>query len=187
MAAPPKRATLDDLMRHEGKAELINGRIVELMPGMRPSEVADNIYSSLRAYVRRVRHGRCHSDGCIYAVPRLPNGRESFMPDASYYVGPLPVNAMGAIEAAPTFAVEVRSESDYGPAAEAEMAAKRDDYFQSGTLVVWDVDPIAEVVRVYQRGVPTPTVFGRADTADAEPAVPGWRISGDETFEEQDP
>jgi len=41
---------------------------------------------------------------------------------------------------APIFAVEVRSENDYGPAAERAMAAKRADYFACGTLVVWDVD-----------------------------------------------
>ena len=51
----------------------------------------------------------------------------------------------------PLFAVEVRSENDYGPAAEREMAAKRADYFAAGTRVVWDVDLLGEdVVRVYR-------------------------------------
>ena len=84
-----------------------------------------------------------------FAVPELPSGRESFSPDASYYVGPLPDNPMRFVEGPPTFAVEVRSENDYGNAAEEEMAAKRADYFLAGTLVVWDVDPIAECVRKY--------------------------------------
>ena len=51
-----------------------------------------------------------------------------------------------AREFSPTFAVEVRSEGNYGDAAEEEMAAKRADYFQAGTAVVWDVDPIAQCV-----------------------------------------
>jgi hypothetical protein len=46
-------------------------------------------------------------------------------------------------------AVEVRSEGDYGPAAEREMAAKRRDYFAAGTQVVWDVDVLStEVAQV---------------------------------------
>ena len=43
-------------------------------------------------------------------------------------------------QGAPVFAVEVRSQYDYGPAAEQEMQDKRTDYFACGTLVVWDVD-----------------------------------------------
>jgi Uma2 family endonuclease len=38
----------------------------------------------------------------------------------------------------PDFAVEVRSEDDYGPLAERELADKRADYFAVGTQVVWD-------------------------------------------------
>lgn len=118
-----------------------------------------------------------NTDGIGYAVPELPSGRESFSPDASYYDGPRPKNRMRFIEGPPTFAAEVRSENDYGPAAELEMAAKRADYFQAGTQVVWDVDPIAETVVVYRWDDPDhPRIFGRGDTADAEPAVPDWRL-----------
>jgi Uma2 family endonuclease len=79
--------------------------------------------------------------------------------------------------------VEVRSEGDYGPAAEAEMAAKRADYFQAGTRVVWDVDPEAERVHAYRADDPaTPTTYRRGEVADAEPAVPGWRIPVEEVF-----
>jgi len=90
---------------------------------------------------------------------------------------------MRFIEGPPTFAVEVRSENDYTPAAELEIAAKRADYFAAGTLVVWDVDPIAETIACYRDDTPTnPVTFGRCQTADAEPAVPGWRMPVDEIF-----
>jgi Uma2 family endonuclease len=179
-----QRATLDDLYRTEGKAELIDGRIVELMAnGVRPSEVASNIYVSLRAHVKRTGRGRAFNDNLGYAVPKLPGGRESFSPDASYYDGPLPADLMRFVPNPPTFAVEVRSENDYGPAAESAMADKRADYFLAGTLLVWDVDPIAETVAAYHPGAPTqPAVYHRGDTADAEPHVPGWRIAVDEVF-----
>lgn len=90
---------------------------------------------------------------------------------------------MGLVRGAPTFAAEVRSECDYGPAAEKAMAAKRDDYFLAGTLVVWDVDPIARSVKKYQIDSPDQFVtFLPNSEADAEPAVPGWRIAVNRLF-----
>ena len=47
----------------------------------------------------------------------------------------------------------------------------------------WDVDPKAELVRVYRAAAPNqPTVFSRGQVADAEPAVPRWRLSVDQVF-----
>ena len=118
-----------------------------------------------------------------FAVPPLSSGRESFSPDASYFVGPFPANVMRFLEGPPTFAVEVRSENDYGDAAEEAMAAKRADYFEAGTAVVWDVDPVNERIVKYRAGAPEqPEVFGPGQEADAEPAVPGWRMAVDRIF-----
>jgi Uma2 family endonuclease len=90
---------------------------------------------------------------------------------------------MRFIAGPPTFAVEVRSENSYGDAAEAEIAAKRADYFIAGTLVVWDVDPVNEFIDCYRASSPDQAIrFSRGDTADAEPAVPGWRIALDDVF-----
>ncbi len=177
-------ATLDDLYREDGKAELIGTRIVRYMAsGYLPSRVAGNIFISLHLHTRAVRQGEAFGDGIGYTVPELPSGRESFSPHASLYNGPLPVNRMRFIEGPPTFAAEVRSENDYGDAAEAEMAAKRADYFAAGTQVVWDVDPQAEMVTVYRATAPTqPVVYRRGDFAEAEPAVPGWKMAVDESF-----
>jgi Uma2 family endonuclease len=178
------RATLDDLARVEGKAELVGGRIVEFLPtGHLPGRVAFRIARSLGSYAEQIGRGEVHGDNVGYAVPELPSGRESFSPDASYYDGPLPANPMRFIEGPPTFAVEVRSEGDYGPAADAEYATKRDDYFQAGTRAVWDVDPLARTITAYRADAPaTPKVFRPGDTADAEPAVPGWRVVVDRVF-----
>jgi Uma2 family endonuclease len=184
MIVPTPRATLDDLYREEGKAELIGGKIVRFMPsGDLPSVVAFEIAVSLRAYTKITGQGVAYGDGIGFAIPELPSGRESFSPDASYYLGPGPANRMRFVEGAPTFAVEVRSENDYGPAAEADIAAKRADYYAAGTGVVWDVDPLAEAVTVYRATAPTqPVVYSRGDTAEAEPAVPGWQMAVDDIF-----
>jgi Uma2 family endonuclease len=177
----PRRATLADLMKVEGKAELIGGKVVTFMPtGRRPSRHATRICRRLDEYADDTGRGEAHGDGVGYAVPELPSGRETFSPDASYYTGPEQDNPNGFVEGPPDFAAEVRSENDYGPAAEREMAAKRADYFAAGTLVVWDVDPDAREVRKYTPAAPdAPTVFGPGTEADAEPAVPGWRLSVD--------
>ena len=171
-------ATLDDLARVHGKAELIGGRVVEFMPtGRRPSLVAGRIFRWLDKYAGQVGRGEVHGDNVGYAIPELSSGRESFSPDASYYEGPPQADDMRFIEGPPTFAVEVRSEGDYGPAADAEYAAKRADYFEAGTRAVWDVDPVAHTVKRYTADAPNqPAVFAVGDEADAEPALPGWRV-----------
>ena len=82
---------------------------------------------------------------------------------------------------APVFAAEVRSEGDYRPKAEREMAEKRADYFAAGTRVVWDVDLLsADVVKVYRADAPdSPTIYRSGEEAEAEPAVPGWKLAVD--------
>ena len=176
-------ATIEDLYHvpEDGKAEIVNGELVLMSPtGDLPGSAAGEIFVSLRHYGRETNAGRAYGDNVAFIVD-LPN-RKSFSPDASFYIGP----RMGGLflEGAPIFAVEVRSQGDYGPRAERKMAAKRADYFAAGTLVVWDVDVLkAEVVRKYTADNPDqPTVFGRGELADAEPALPGWRIAVDDLF-----
>jgi Uma2 family endonuclease len=178
-------ATLDDLYRTEGKAELINGRIVQQMPtGFLPGRVGARIFRSLDDHAETTGRGVALPDNVGFAVPELSSGRQSFSPDSAYYLGVLPTNPMRFIEGPPTFAVEVRSESDYGDSAEADMAAKRTDYFEAGTAVVWDVDPVNALLRKYRSEFPEqPEVFLRGQAADAEPAVPGWRMAVDRIFD----
>ena len=91
---------------------------------------------------------------------------------------------MEFLNGAPMFAVEVRSKTDYGPAAERAMKDKRADYFACGTQVVWDVDLLSEdVIKSYKASEPeNPVIFRRGEIADAEPAVPGWRMAVDVLF-----
>ena len=77
------RATLDDLMRVVGKAELIDGRVVSFMAsGYRPSLVAGRIFRRLAEYADTAGRGIAFADGIGFAVPELSTGRESFSPDA---------------------------------------------------------------------------------------------------------
>ena len=175
------QATIEDLYRIPGKAEIVNGEL-RLMPpeGDLPSRAAGEICFSLHAHEQRTGSGRVYMSTAGFVVD-LQN-RKSFCPDAAFYVGP----RFGGkfLEGAPVFAVEVRSEGDYGPAAEREMAAKRRDYFAAGSLVVWDVDVLkSEIVRVYRASEPDkPTVYRRGELAEAEPAVPGWTMPVEDLF-----
>jgi Uma2 family endonuclease len=176
-----KPATIEDLYEVDGKAELVNGEIVLVPPtGDEPGSAGFAIAASLREYAHQRGHGRAYPDGVGFRVT-LPH-RELFSPDAAYHIGPR--TGMRFLDGAPIFAVEVRSEGDYGPAAEQAMAQKRADYFACGSLVVWDVDLLsAEVVKVYRASDPDyPTSYRRGDIAEAEPAVPGWRMPVDDLF-----
>ncbi len=177
-------ATLDDLYRAGGKAELVAGRIIHLMPtGFRPGVVGGRIFRSLDDFAKATRHGVALPDNVGFTVPELSSGRESFSPDAALFIGSLPTDEMDFIEGAPILAVEVRSKNDYLGSAEKEQAAKRADYFEAGTRVVWDVDVKARVVRSFLADSPDrPIVFSVGQVANAEPAAPGWSMAVDEIF-----
>lgn len=173
-------ATIEDLYKVGGKAELVNGEIVEMSPtGGLPNHAAREITMSLREHEKRIKKGYAAADNAAFVV-NLPN-RKSFSPDAAFYTGDI---TMKFFEGAPVFAVEVRSEGDYGPKAERQIARKRADYFAAGTLVVWDMDLTNdEVVRVYRASDPEiPGIYRRGEIAEAEPAVPGWTMLVNDLF-----
>src|SRR5262245_25242898 len=93
------RATLEDLYREPGKAELIRGRIVQFMAtGRKPNRVAGRIYRSLAEHAEKTGRGEAFTDNMGFAVPELPSGRQSFSPDAAYFAGPLTGDPMRFIE-----------------------------------------------------------------------------------------
>ena len=178
------RATIEDLydLPDNAPGEIVDGEIVLMSPtGGEPGYAGDEIFVSLREFGRRTKSGRAVGDNKAFRV-QLAN-RESFSPDAAYYAGPNP--GMKFYEGPPIFAVEVRSENDYGPVADRRIAAKLADYFAAGTMVVWDVDLLSpDVIRSYRADNPTqPTIFRRGEVANAEPALPGWVFPVDALFQ----
>lgn len=172
-----KNHLIDQLYSVDGKAEIVNDMIVMDSPtGGKPGRAAGAIYRSLFDYETAQKSGYAVTDNVAFIVD-LPN-RQSFCPDAAFYVGEM---TMKFLQGAPVFAAEVRSEGDYGTAAERKMAAKRDDYFAAGTLVVWDVDLLSDdLVRVYAvEDRVNPRIYRKGEMAEAEPAVPGWRMAVD--------
>ncbi len=78
------------------------------------------IYRRLDDYEQHTGSGYAFPDNVGFVVD-LPN-RRSVSPDAAFYIGELKGGEF--LEGAPIFAVEVRSEYDYGDAAERAMAEK---------------------------------------------------------------
>ena len=177
---PTTEKLIAELYTIDGKAEIVDGRIVRMSPtGGKPGRAGYRVCRSLEAFESRL-GGYVYPDNVAFIV-NLPN-RKSFCPDAAFSrIAP----EMEFVNGAPDFAVEVRSEGDYGRAAERQMAAKRADYFAAGTKVVWDVDLLSEdVVRVYRAdSADKPVIYRRGETAEAEPAVPGWTFPVDELFD----
>jgi Uma2 family endonuclease len=177
---PETEQLIAKLYQIDGKAEIINGRIARMSPtGRRSGRASAVIYRSLLLH-EKAAGGYAYPDNVAFLVD-LPN-RKSFAPDVAFSKE-APEMQFG--KRAPEFAAEVRSEGDYGARAERKMAAKRADYFTAGTKVVWDVDLLSDdVVRVYRPDSPQqPTVYRRGETAEAEPAVPGWKFPVDELFD----
>jgi Uma2 family endonuclease len=177
---PTTEQLIAELYKVEGKAEIVNGEIVLMSPtGRRPGRAGFRICCSLEESEKRL-GGYAYPDNVAFIV-NLPH-RKSFSPDAAFSTEP-PEMEFGT--GAPIFAVEVRSEGDYGARAEREMTNKRSDYFAAGTKVVWDVDLLSEeVIRKYTAESPiVPTIFHRGETADAEPALSGWKFAVDELFD----
>ena len=168
------------LMKIDGKAEIVNGEIKQQMPtGKEPGFGALEIVIALHFYARQTGIGRAVGDNVIFRVD-LPH-RKSFSPDAAYTLEARD-GSMSAINSAPVFAVEVRSENDYGAAADRAIAAKIAEYFAAGTLAVWDVDlQSADVVTLHLPDAP-PQIFRRGDTSHAGAALPDWTMEVDEIF-----
>lgn len=176
------RSTIEDLyhLPENGKAEIVDGEILPMPPtGDIPARAGGAVYISLRLHEGKT-PGRAYPDNTGFRVS-LPN-RESFSPDAAWHTGQ--PTGMKFLEGAPVFAVEIRSENDYGPKAEQKMAEKRRDYFAAGTIIIWDVDLLSPgVIKSYSVDNPNnPKILRHGDTADAEPAVPGWTFAVNELF-----
>ena len=172
---------IENLYKIKENAEIVDGEIIRMSPtGAMPSFAASEIFVSLRGYSKRTKSGWAVGDNTGFKV-NLPN-RESFSPDASYYIGENP--GMKFYEGSPIFAVEVRSENDYGNDAEEKIRKKKQDYFLAGTKVFWDVDLLnADTIKVYRDTDPeNPTIYRRGEIAEAEPVLPGWVFPVDDLF-----
>ena len=181
----PGTATEADLIEANSRKatiyELVDGVLVEKGMGFTESVLAGVILAILRGFVVPRNLGLVSGpDGMLRLLPGLV--RE---PDVAYISwrripgGKFPTEPIGGF--APDLAVEVLSPSN----TRAEMARKRREYFEAGVRLVWEVDPRARTVDVYQ-SPEHPTRLDATRTLDGGEVLPGFALPLVELFAELD-
>lgn len=178
---PATEADVIELHDKENRLyELVDGVLVEKTMGYREGYIAVFIARMLGNFVEPRNLGIVNgADGMMKLAPELVR-----IPDVSYVSwAQFPGGVIGAAPIPsiyPELAVEVLSPSN----TRKEMDAKRQEYFDSGTALLWIIDPDARTVEVY--GPANPDVartFRESDTLAGEPVLPGFMLSVASIFE----
>jgi Uma2 family endonuclease len=165
----------DDGLRHE----LAAGRLLSEPPaGFDHGEVANELGRLLKEYAREQGLGRVVSGDVGFVLKKDPDTVRA--PDVAFVrrerLQP-GQRVRGFFPGAPDLAVEVLSPGDRPGA----VAAKVTDYLNSGTRLVWIVDPDEQQVTAFAAGMQA-RVFRKEDDLEAEDLLPGFRVTVREIF-----
>jgi Uma2 family endonuclease len=179
----PGSATEADVLAVQKKedllCELVEGVLVEKGMGYTESILAMAIADFLRAFVRPKKLGFVSGpDGTMRILAGLVR-----IPDVAFTsVDRLPGRRRPTIpipHLVPDLAVEVLSASNTA----AEMAVKRQEYFNAGVRLVWEVNLDAHTVTVYSSPAQS-TVITEAETLTGGDVLPGFALPLKELFAE---
>ncbi len=181
----PGTATEADLIavneRKGGTCELVDGILVEKGISYREAMLAGAILAMLRSFVLPRNLGIVTpGDAMMRLFPGLVR-----VPDvafASWGRIPgrgVPTDPVAAF--APDLAVEVLSPSN----TQQEMARKRREYFAAGVRLVWEVDPRARTVAIFDDPERS-TVLDASMALDGGDVLPGFALPLGELFGELD-
>ena len=167
----PGTATEADLLymiEHEKRlCELIDGTLVEKPVGCWEGLIAANIIVLLAAFVNP------RGLGALFGADstlRMKSGRIR-LPDVSFVSkARLPQTLEPVPSLGPDLAIEVLSEG----ITDEEMRQKRVEYFQSGTRLVWVVDPPTRSVAVYTSPDAPPSIVPESGELDGGAVLPGF-------------
>ncbi len=164
---------------HLERSELINGKIVELMPpGAMHGEVAGTFVSLLKSYLRGKNLGRVYVE-TGFVLQRNPTIVRS--PDVSFVElsrlegGKSPQNF---IEGAPTIAVEIVSPGDLW----SEVESKTRLYLEKGVREVWIVEAESRTIEVRRAGQAS-HIYLQNETLQTE-VLPDFQMPLTEVFED---
>jgi Uma2 family endonuclease len=170
----PGTATEQDVIAAEAAldkrlCELVDGTLVEKPMGQYESRLGAVLVFFLETYLTDHDLGFCYgADAMLRIVP----GRVR-LPDVSFVSwDKLPNHELPAEPIAnlvPDLAVEVLSKGN----TRREMKGKREEYFQSGARLVWEINPKKQSARVYT----SPTQFQEIDpdgALDGGDVLPGF-------------
>ena len=192
---PPGRATeadFDRVRRETGKLfELLDGTFVEKAPmswfaGSLALELGKLLGNWLDAHpgpdgTRRGQmagaDGFTRLTGGRLIRPRLRAPDVSYISRARFPGGVVPTTGYPTL--APDLVVEILSPGN----TESELTEKRSNYFDAGTLRVWQIDPLARTAELYDPAAPDePAAVPAGGTLDAGPALTGFTVDLPELF-----
>lgn len=183
MRPAPGTATLRDLVDHNERkrgplCELVDGTLVEKPVGYAEGVLAIWLGHLLYEFMGSRDLGViAGADGGLRlraGLVRLPD--VSFIRRERFPGGVIPDDAYPALP--PCLAVEVLSPSN----TPGEMARKREDYFRTGTELVWQIDPRTREVEVFT-APDVSTILRGGDTLDGGPVLPGFALPVSRIFE----
>ena len=170
---PPALMTAEQLLHvciPDKRVELVRGVLSVREPaGYTHGRVAGNLTLRLGAHVERTRAGQLFAAETGFTVARGPDTVRA--PDIAFVRRerlPDP-DPRGFPDLAPDLVVEVLSPDDRPGAVLAKVA----DWLSAGTKLVWVIDPMRRVARVYRHDG-TECVVAQDQTLDGEDVVPGF-------------
>jgi Uma2 family endonuclease len=178
LATEQKVWTEADLMRLPdvgGKYEVIEGELVVVAAGREHEDVIFSLDYVLKDFVIRHKLGRVYGASLGYW---MKNGNLR-SPDISFVakdrLDDMTHDRRGFLHGAPDLAIEILSPSNTVQA----MKKKALDYFESGSRVVWIVDPGGRTVTVLWPDGSETTI---TDTLTGEDVLPGFSVEITEVF-----
>jgi Uma2 family endonuclease len=163
--------------------EVVDGRILELPPmGAYESDIANFLAQLLEEHARKSRFGRVF----VELLFRIDVARDlKRRPDVAFvsatrwpYGKRVPRGE--AWDMIPNLAVEVVSKSNTGE----EILAKLEDYFQTGTELVWVVYPSARQVYVYTSATAV-RILAQSTDLDGGDVIPSFHLAVNRLFEDE--
>lgn len=183
MMPAPVLMTAEELLANpvpNKRTELVRGRLMVREPvGLRHGDLAARVLVAVSVHLRAEQRARGLSEprGRVvaaetgFALQRNPDTVRA--PDVAYIrADRWPGDDWnGFAEFAPDLAVEVLSRS----ARPGETLAKIADWLDAGALLVWLIDPVRRLARVY-RADGSEAILGVAETLSGEDVIPGLEI-----------
>jgi Uma2 family endonuclease len=178
----PGTATEADLRRvldrENVPCELIDGVLVEKPMGAKESILAGRLIRILGAFVHQHKLGEIGAPDLTLRVMRglvrLPD--VAFISNDQFPGGELPDEPISEI--VPELVVEILSRGN----TRSEMARKRREFFQTGTQLIWIVDPNKRTVEVYTAGEQR-YVLKESDVLTGGDVLRGFILKLSELFE----
>jgi len=165
--------TADELLQAHmpnKRTELVRGALrVREPPGAMHGRVAMNLALELGAHVRHTGAGALFAAETGFKLETDPDTVRA--PDVAFVRRERvpPADTTGYAELAPDLVVEVLSPGDRP----GEVLAKVADWLSAGTRLVWVVDPLRRLARVYRHDG-TETIVTSEESLDGEDVLPGF-------------